>query len=105
VRLHEEWSSSSKGSHYTYYPVVRFRTDTNETIEFKDSMGSNPPSYRSGDKVTVLYLADAPRGNAMIDRGPFWNWAMPGGIFLAALLVGAVWQSVLRSGAARPATA
>jgi len=93
VRLHEEWSSGSSGSsHYNYYPIVRFRTAENETIEFKDSIGSNPPGYRSGDKVTVLYLADTPRGNAMIDRGLLWNWAMPGGIFVAALVLAGIFS-------------
>jgi hypothetical protein len=105
VRLHEEWSSgSSGGSHYTYYPIVRYRTAENETIEFKDSIGSNPPSYHSGDKVTVLYLAEAPRGNAMIDRGPFRNWVIPVGIFLAAIIMIAVLVAVLRTGATRPLT-
>lgn len=106
VRLHEEWSSGSSGSsHYNYYPIVRFRTAENETIEFKDSIGSNPPGYRSGDKVTVLYLADTPRGNAMIDRGLLWNWAMPGGIFVAALVLAGIFFTVLRGGTARTATA
>ncbi|HEV2547364.1 MAG TPA: DUF3592 domain-containing protein [Stellaceae bacterium] len=106
VRLHEEWrSGSSGGGHYTYYPIVRFRTAENETIEFRDSIGSNPPSYRSGDKVTVLYLADAPHGNAMIDRGSFWNWAIPGGIFVAALVLAGVFITMLRGPTARPATA
>jgi Protein of unknown function (DUF3592) len=106
VRLHEEWSSGSSGSsHYNYYPIVKFRTATNETIEFKDSIGSNPPSYHAGDRVTVLYLTDAPRGNAMIDRGPFWNWAIPVAIFVAALILAGIFILVLRGGTARTATA
>jgi uncharacterized protein DUF3592 len=106
VRLHEEWGSGSSGSsHYTYYPIVRFRTAENETIEFKDSIGSNPPSYRAGDKLTVLYLPDAPHGNAMIDRGLFWNWAIPVGIFIAAIVLLAILAGILRTGGARPAAA
>jgi uncharacterized protein DUF3592 len=106
VRLHGEWSSGSSGSsHYTYYPIVRFRTAENETIEFKDSIGSNPPSYRAGDKVTVLYLADTPNRNAMIDRGLFWNWAIPVGIFIAAIVVLAILAGILRTSGTRPAAA
>lgn len=106
VSLHEEWSSGSSGSsHYTYYPIIRFRTAANETIEFKGGIGSNPPSYRAGDKVTVLYLAEAPRGNAMIDRGPLWNWAIPVGIFIATIVLAAILVAILRSGSTLPAAA
>lgn len=87
VRLKGEWSSGSNRS-YTYHPIVRFRTDKNVTVEFKDSVGSNPPSYRPGDRVTVLYNADDPRGDAIVDRGLFWNWAVPGLLLLAAALLG-----------------
>jgi hypothetical protein len=86
VRLNSEHSSGS-GSHYTYYPVVRFRTDRNTTVEFKDSVGSNPPSHRAGDRVTVLYLAGDPQGQAIIDRGFLLNWLIPAIIFLAGACV------------------
>ena len=80
VRLASE--RGSDGS--SYHAVVRFRTGQNTVIEFTDSFGSNPPSHRVGDQVTVLYLADDPRRGAIVDRGRFWNWAIP-----ALLLVGA----------------
>jgi hypothetical protein len=105
VRLKGEWSSGSNGSHYTYYPVVKFRTEDNARVEFKDSVGTNPPSYQPGDRVIVLYLADNPRGDAMIDRGLIWNWAIPAVIFVAAVVVIAILIGVLRGGAARPALA
>src|SRR5439155_827275 len=81
VRLKSE--SSDHGG-YSYYPIVRFRTETNALVEFKDSVGSNPPSYRVGDKVTVLYLLDNPSQEAIIDRGLFWNWAIPAFLFVGA---------------------
>lgn len=68
VRLVGE-SSSSSGGAYSYHAIVRYRTEKNVRVEFKDNVGSNPPSHRPGDKVTVLYLADSPRGQAIIDRG------------------------------------
>jgi hypothetical protein len=86
VRLHREWSSGSD-SHSTYYPVVRFQTAQNLTVEFKDSVGTNPPSHRVGDKVTVLYGPDDPRRDAVIDRG-LMNWAIPGLLLLVAVLLG-----------------
>jgi Protein of unknown function (DUF3592) len=87
VRLKSEYSSGSNGGHYTSYPIVRFRTENNVTVEFRDNVGSDPPSYRPGDKVTVLYLPANPQQDVTIDRGIWWNWALPGVVFLAAAFV------------------
>jgi hypothetical protein len=96
VRLKGE-SGSGTNSHYSYYAIVRYRTDKNVTVEFKDNVGSNPPSYRPGDKVTVLYLADTPRQNVMIDRGLFWNWAIPAILLLFAAGLWWLFVAVLRN--------
>ena len=77
MRLKEEHNSG----HYDYHPIVRFRAANNVTVQFKDEIGSNPPSHRVGDKVTVLYLPDN-LSTAIIDRGVFWNWAIPAIVFL-----------------------
>jgi hypothetical protein len=88
---------SGSGGQYSYHPIVRFRTDRNARVQFTDSFGSNPPVYRAGDKVTVLYLAESPQRNAMIDRGLLLNWAIPALLFaFAALLVG-IMLAVLRN--------
>jgi uncharacterized protein DUF3592 len=104
VRMVEQSSSGSSGG-YVYYPVVRFRTADNATIEFKDNFGSNPPARRPGDKATVLYLPADP-AQAMIDRG-FLNWAIPALLLLAAGIV--VWLAAkfrsARSAAMAPASA
>jgi len=94
VHLKEESSSGNS----TYYAVVKFRTDRNESVEFKDNVGSNPPGHQPGDRVTVLYLADNPRQEAIIDRGIWWNWGIPGIIILVAAFL--LWLLVvtLRSG-------
>ncbi|HEV2547365.1 MAG TPA: DUF3592 domain-containing protein [Stellaceae bacterium] len=61
-----------------YHPIVRFHTQDNQTIEFEDFTGEwlpiFPASPHAGKTVTVLYLANDPKGYAIIDRGPFWNW-------------------------------
>ena len=92
VRLNEEHSSGSNGGSYSYYPVVRYKTEKNVMIEFKDSFGSNPPIYHRGDKVSVLYLAGDPKNESIIDRGLFWNLAIPGILLLAAGL--AAWAVI-----------
>jgi hypothetical protein len=53
-------SSSSTRSSSTYRPVVEFTTASGKRMEFISSVGSNPPSYREGEAVTVLYLAADP---------------------------------------------
>lgn len=93
VRLKEEYSSGN-GGHYNYYPIVRVQLSKNSYFEFKDSMGSNPPSYRRGDTVSVLYLAEDPQRSATIDRGTYWNWAIPVVIFLFAAIVIAILVSM-----------
>ena len=92
VRMKEEHSSGSGGGHYVYYAIVRFRTEKNIAVEFKDSVGSSPPSHRLGDKVTVLYLPGSPQQDAIIDRGIWWNWAIPAIVFLTAAFI--VWLMV-----------
>jgi len=39
---------------YSYYPEVRFTAQGSE-ITFKSSVGSDPPAYRIGESVEVLY--------------------------------------------------
>jgi hypothetical protein len=96
VRLKGE--SGSGNNSYSYYPIVKFQPADGRPVEFKDSVGSNPASYRVGDKVTVLYLADHPQQDAIIDRGWWWNWMIPGLIFLfAAILIGLLF-AILRPG-------
>ncbi len=61
----------------TYYPVVQFATREGTAVQFRDGMGSNPPAYREGDPVNVVYFRNLPRQTATIDRG-FWDWLAPG---------------------------
>ncbi|HWE25667.1 MAG TPA: DUF3592 domain-containing protein, partial [Myxococcales bacterium] len=72
-------AASDSSDSTTYAPVVEFEVN-DRTYRFRDSVGSNPPSYRRGDEVKVLYDPDRP-SHARIDRGR-WNRAVP-------LLVGA----------------
>ena len=71
---------------YLFAPVVRFKTMQGNTVEFESSFRSNPPAYRTGQAVSVLYDPDEPRSAAI--RGFFSLWLMPiilgfvGSIFL-----------------------
>ena len=75
----------------TYAPVVEFEHQGRK-YTFKDTISSNPPSFRRGEAVGVLYDPDQPR-DARIDRGR-WNKAVPiliGGFGALLCLLG-VWS-------------
>jgi hypothetical protein len=56
IALDRSQSSSSSGSSSTTYrPVVQFTSGTGKRIEVTSNVGSNPPSHRVGETVTVLY--------------------------------------------------
>lgn len=58
---------------YTYYPIVEYSPKGSfAAITFRHDIGSNPPSYRTGETVNVLHLPDNPN-DAIIDKGIF-NW-------------------------------
>jgi hypothetical protein len=89
--LFSELKKTLHGS--SYYPVVQFATSNGLAVQFRDNMGSSPPTYREGEAVEVLYLPAVPESSATIDRGVL-NWLAPGilcigGVFLAVVAVGA----------------
>ncbi|HYF03214.1 MAG TPA: DUF3592 domain-containing protein [Patescibacteria group bacterium] len=66
-------STAQKGGR-TYTPLVRFKTKNNETIEFENWVSSNPPAFKVGEKVDVLYIGNDPH-DAIIADG---LWLLPG---------------------------
>jgi hypothetical protein len=65
-------SSRSSNGGVTYYPLVAYTDGGGRNVVFKDSTGTNPPMYRVGEAVTVLY-APGDEARAVVDRG-LWNW-------------------------------
>lgn len=65
--------TTSGGERKTYfYPVVEFRTPAGDVIRFTESStGSNPPSYRVGQTVNILYNPQTPQ-DARIDSWDLW---------------------------------
>ncbi|MFF0156160.1 DUF3592 domain-containing protein [Streptomyces sp. NPDC005263] len=57
------------------YPVVEFTPADGTRQTFRNSTGSNPPSYEEGERVEVLYRADSP-GDARIN-GFASLWLLP----------------------------
>jgi Protein of unknown function (DUF3592) len=81
IELNKEISSSKKSRSYIYYPVVKFEPKQGEVIEFESNSGSNPPSYKIGQTVPVLYEQNNPQ-SAQINSF-FDLWFLP--IFLVMM--------------------
>jgi len=81
------------------HPVVKFRTKDGEVVEFESPYGQNPPAYRVGQRVPVLYDPDRPEAAAIQSFVSPWLWCLVTGLLgvtltccasPAALLVGAL---------------
>jgi hypothetical protein len=90
--------SEDKG--YLFSPIVRFETADGRTHEFQSGLRTNPPAYRTGEVVSVVYDPAVP-GAATI-RGVLSLWLMPiilafiGTIFIAigaAMIAMSNWAS------------
>ena len=94
-----EWRDDHRGSSRhrraedqpVAYPVVEFTSADGTPRTFRNTTGSNPPSYEEGERVEVLYRADSP-DDARIN-GFASLWLLPlifGGIGLAIAGIGTV---------------
>ncbi|MFJ3487341.1 DUF3592 domain-containing protein [Pseudomonas sp. NPDC090202] len=77
----------SDGSTY-YNPVVEFADRDGEKRSFVSSTGSNPPAYKKGESVDVLYAPHAPEEATINSFFELW-----GGVVISAIL-GTVFSSV-----------
>jgi hypothetical protein len=55
-----------------YCPVVRFQTETGESVTFHSSMGGQPPLHAVGQRVAVFYDRASPRGAELEPPGVLW---------------------------------
>jgi hypothetical protein len=93
IRIENVYNHSSDGNSYTYYPVVEFRAENNDTHQFRDRVGSNPSFYQPGDSVNVLY-DPTDLNHAMVDRG-LWNWMLAAGLSLGGFML--LWSALKTS--------
>ena len=73
----------------SFYPIVRFETSDNRTITAATKIGSNPPTHKVGESVTVLYRAVSPEHIRL--ETPFHLWFLTclfGGLGLVFGIVG-----------------
>jgi hypothetical protein len=57
---------------YMYSPLVRFRSIEGKSIEFQSNWWTNPPAYRTGQAVTVLYDRTAPEAASIHSFFTLW---------------------------------
>ncbi len=75
----------------TYHPVIRFETENREAIEFMSNTGSNPPSHRKGDTVTVRYDPNDPYRARVDSFVSLWLLALiPGSLGLVFIAAGGI---------------
>lgn len=74
VRLQRRYTRNSDGhGRYVYRPMVQFRTEAGEDLEFRGSTGTGSPAYRRGERVTVLYLPQSPQDAKIDSFGDLWG--------------------------------
>ena len=81
ISLQENYDSDGS----TYAPVVQFRTNSGQSIEFVSSYFSSPPAYDIGESVTVAYPPDNPTDAIIKGDGQFLHiiFMLLGGIVAA----------------------
>lgn len=81
-----------------YAPVVRFTTRAGQSVTFESTFYSSPPSYRTGERVTVNYPPDAPEKAGIKGEGMLFRiiFLVVGGLIMAVGL-GMFSTSLVRS--------
>jgi hypothetical protein len=84
-----------------YYPIVAFTTARGDSVTVRSKVGSNPPSWRVGDAVDVLYDPADPQGARLagffhLHIGSF-VFGILGLVFGA---IGGIWLYLVRRAAA-----
>ena len=74
VGMDERHGGSSQSR--SYHPILRYRTQEGVTKEIVSSVGSNPPRYKKGDSVAVLYDPSNPDDMRIHSFGSVWIVAM-----------------------------
>jgi hypothetical protein len=89
-------NSNGRGSSWSYFPRVHFRSAEGRDVDFVSNSGSNPPSYAINQPVPVLYDPQNPNHASINSFGQLWVLPMILGIlgvgFTVPRAVLAIWQ-------------
>ncbi|MBF7090052.1 DUF3592 domain-containing protein [Flavobacterium sp. ALJ2] len=84
-----ELISEKSNNSITYWPVVSFTTKAGNEVEFKSSVGSNPPSHNRGERVEVLYDDKFPHEAVINGFASLWVGSLIlGGLGFVFFLIG-----------------
>lgn len=83
------------GDPASYSPIVKFMTQTGETLQFSSKFAQSPPAYQIGNLVDVVYDPQKPNDAEIVGAGNLSSLIWIGfGLFFAvgggAILVGEI---------------
>jgi len=78
--VNSEFKDASKGSRSCWKPVIQFITSRGNKVKFSPNSCSNPPRYRRGDHVTILYEVDNP------EFAKLNNWTLYAGSIVCLII-------------------
>ena len=92
IELDDQTASSFKLDRYKspgniYAPVVLFKTERQERVAFTTQIRTDPPMYKPGDVVDVLYLPDNPQVAKINTLFYLWSPALFSGVFAAIFII------------------
>lgn len=87
IDIKQEWSTDEDGFQTkSYYPILEFITDKNETYSFKGNIGSSSErKHQIGGEVKIVYHPDDP-AKAQV-KAATTLWLMPGLLFVVGLVL------------------
>lgn len=68
IKHYSQSTSSKKKASVTYRPEIEFTTSAGEIIRIEYHTGTNPPKYKTGQKINIIYASNDPT-NILIDSG------------------------------------
>jgi len=57
---------------YSYYPVVEFTSSRGKVVQFTSKLGRNPPAFKEGQVVKVLYDPQNVNSAKIAASGEIW---------------------------------
>lgn len=82
----------------SYYPVIEFPVN-GQVVKFESSTGSNPPSYSTGERVSVLYNPVAPAQAKINSFFDLWGAALIAsglGLVFSSIGIGVIYFGIRR---------
>jgi len=94
----ERTNQTDQNVTWAFYPRIRFRTSDGQDISFITNTGSNPPSYRVNEPITILYDPQQPYHAYIKSFAELWMVSVVlcglGVVFSSFGIVALVWKGL-----------